>query len=259
MEEAQYRVLKPVNTTLYIALTLACLLLLQPQVLAAGRQRQKTEPITRKDLVDTLTRDQNIPKRKRAKYIRLIEKHGVDFRITPRDVREIRKASGAYLTPSEIEELVDVTRANYRPTSKFLLGNIEQVEVIEKPGGGSRVFIRLSVVNDGSPTIVSKYTLGLYHTASDSLEFKGPPDGLNEPYTLPQSAGLGKIVIQPQDALTRKTAKAIARNGRVDGWLHFVLNHNMLTPEFLRQPGITYFVRIADVDGKTYEATYAVR
>jgi len=244
---------------LYVILALASLLLLQVQFLRHV-SAQEVGPITKRNLVRALANEkrQKGKMTSAARYIQLIRKHGVTFQITPSDEQDIRKA-GSYLSAPQLDELIDAVRTSYRSESVSLSGIVEQVEVIQNPGGGAQVFIRLLIRNDGLPTIAQKYHLHIRHITSKSIEFKGSPVGIHDSYTLPQAAESKEIIIQPQDALTHKTDGAIAQGGVVSGWLRFVLPHPPLKPEFLRQRGIQYTVSFADVTGNSYKAVYEVR
>lgn len=145
------------------------------------------------------------------------------------------------------------------PTPLKLSGKIEQVEVAENPGGGSQAFIRLSIRNEGPPTPVQKYYIRVTHVTTSVIDFKDTPADLGERVTVPRPAGRGQIVIEPQDAIARKTEQAVAEGGEVSGWLRIALPLPMLTPKDLRQPGIRYVVSFTDAAGKQYEAAHEVR
>lgn len=144
-----------------------------------------------------------------------------------------------------------------RPATPALIGDVERVKVTKNPNSGVRVFILLSIKNFGPPTLVHKYSLRISHITSKSIDFKGPPYELKESYTLPGMSGGENIVVQPQDAIQSKTARALV--DKVNGWMMFELPNPQLTKEFLDQPGIRYSVSFADAGGRTYEANYIVK
>jgi hypothetical protein len=146
----------------------------------------------------------------------------------------------------------------YQPAPD-LSGVIERVEPVEAPGGGTQVFILLSVSNRGGPTAVYGYSLRISHANSKSINFIGPPAEMNAPYQLPERGGTEGLVVQPQDAIQFKTAQAIAQGGKVSGWLRLSFPPVPgLTPAVMRQPGMTYTVLFTDITGKTYEAVYVM-
>lgn len=188
------------------------------------------------------------------KYVESVRRRGVDFQLTAVDEQDIRRAGG-YLAAAQLDELVTAVRDNYRPEPTSLAPNIEQVAVVENPEGGVQVFLRVSVRNDGPPTTAQKYRLEIKHRTQKSMDFKSGPAALNERYTLPRTEGSEEVVIQPQDAIARKTTESIPPGQTVSGWLRFVLPPPLLTPEYMRQSGIRYTLSFADAVGRPYVAT----
>ncbi len=137
-----------------------------------------------------------------------------------------------------------------------LVGELEQIELVENPDGSIQAFIRLSIKNGGPPSIVYNYSLQIADARS-TIDLKLPPDKLTKSFTL--SAGGGTI--QPQDSLMSRTDQAVVlgTGAQVDGWLWFTAQMPELTLSFLRQPGIKYVVLFNDAAGKTYEAGYEIR
>lgn len=236
------------------------LLLLQPHVTAV-LHAQETKVILKENLLKSLADREKIkgdrlsPLERIKLRIKLIREHGVDFRLTPHDEREIRKA-GDYLDDASLNKLIAAVNDSYRPKTS-LSGVIQQIEVTQSDDGRVNVFIRLLVRNDGTDTVAQQYRLRILHATSRNIDFKGRAVGLNEDLTLHQEDGSGQVVIRRQDALDRRTGQAIAKGRSVGGWLRFVLPpHPQFTPDFLRQPGIWFVVSFADVESRPYEAVF---
>lgn len=141
------------------------------------------------------------------------------------------------------------------PAPAGLVGEVREVNVIPDQGG-VQVFIHLSIRNTGMPTGVPHYAIGISHATSKSLQYNGPPDQINEPFTVPRGGGEDAIVIQPQDSIISRTQRAIGKGEEVSGWLRLALP---LPEDVLRQSGIRYTVSFKDVAGKPYQANYEVR
>lgn len=255
MVASQSRLLKPLRPVRLVALVLTGLFLLLAHFPAAMSAQEPR--ITKTNLLDSLkNRARHRADRMTAsRYVEWIKQRGVDFQVTAADEQDIRNA-GSYFTVAQLDELITAVRDNYRPEPTALLGTIEEVEVVQNPGGGVQVFLRLLIRNDGPPTTAQKYRLQINHQTSKSIDFKSGPSELKERYTLPQDKGSEEIIIQPQDAIARKTAEAIPRGRTVSGWMRFVLPLPLLKPEFMRQSGIRYTLSFADATGKSYSITY---
>lgn len=253
-----------------VVLALTCLLLPQAQPHAfsatqAPESLQEDRPITKENLLLSLKAGGLDPRKRipAARYIKLIRGHGVRFRITPVDERNIRKA-GDYLSALDLDKMVAALRASYRPAT-FLSGRVEQVKVAANPGGGIQVFLQLKIRNDGAPTVARKYALKIMHATSASIDFNGAPLRLSEPFMVPEDEKSGEVLIRPEDDLALKTSRAISTGKSVTGWLRFFLPllpdmkpEAQLKPEFLRQPGIWYVVSFVDAAGEPYEEAFEV-
>jgi hypothetical protein len=191
-------------------------------------------------------------------FLERIQKRGVKFRVTPADERDIRKA-GEYLTVADFRTLVEALRlANYRPATP-LSGTIEQVKVMSNPGGGTQVFIQLTVRNNGPQSIAESYTLRVMKANSAGLEFElngGKAADMQQPFPMTEDGKAGEVAIRPEDSLVQKTRQAIKKGQPVTGWLRFNLMKVPLKPETLRQRGFWYVVSFVDVAGEPYEAVY---
>lgn len=281
---SQLRSQRSVKSIRYVALILTCLLLSQAQVPAVeGAQRrrsetrrgrtsqaprkrlnaqlppQQTRPLTKDLLIDTLMIGRDPAKRMTLEdFLERIQKRGVKFRVTPADERDIRKA-GEYLTVADFRTLVEALRlANYRPATP-LSGTIEQVKVMSNPGGGTQVFIQLTVRNNGPQSIAESYTLRVMKANSAGLEFElngGKAADMQQPFPMTEDGKAGEVAIRPEDSLVQKTRQAIKKGQPVTGWLRFNLMKVPLKPETLRQRGFWYVVSFVDVAGEPYEAVY---
>lgn len=190
--------------------------------------------------------------------IKKVKERGVDFRLYAVDEQKIRKA-GEYLPKAGLDKLVETVRSKYRVNPKLILsGEIEQVEVADHPGGGSEVFVRLTIKNVGDPIRAHKYILRIVHTTSTIFEFNGPARRLTGPSTLSLPGAAKALVIQPQESLMSKTSQAIGKS-KVSGWLKFILPDPRLKPDYLRQLGTIYIVSFDDVYGYTSRAYYEMR
>lgn len=76
----------------------------------ASGYTQKNEPITREGLLRSLSRKALSSK----ELIEQIEERGVDFRLTPADEQDIRRA-GKYLRGEGLDALIEAVREHYRP------------------------------------------------------------------------------------------------------------------------------------------------
>jgi hypothetical protein len=145
------------------------------------------------------------------------------------------------------------------PPAPVLDGTVEQIEVRENPGG-ALVFIRLSVRNTGSPSVVDKYAL---HIKSAAFESKSAADDMPPEYVLPAAGTTPRVTIRSQDALTQKTVRPVQSGDMETGWLRFSVQcpgpRYKECPDFLRKRGMTYTVFFSDVGGKRYSAAHTMR
>jgi hypothetical protein len=104
----------------------------QQMMVAIGQEH--IEPITKDNLVSSI----KLGKRERktvARYIKLINRYGVDFSLTPEIEQEIRR-EGEYLGKAGIDKLVDAVHSNYRPdepTEEEIKETL--IRIMEKKGG----------------------------------------------------------------------------------------------------------------------------
>lgn len=139
---------------------------------------------------------------------------------------------------------------------KRLSARIEQIEfeATGNPGGGTQVFILLSMRNYGSPTTVDNYSLTISYVYSKGLQLKSLPVELKGVF---QKGQTGRA-IKPQKSLQSITAQALDKNVPVRGWLKFDLSDTEMEPAALKQPGVIFIVSFADNTGRKYETTYVM-
>lgn len=257
------------GATLCAGLILACLLLLTAQLRVVGQTQETLEegkPPTRESLLRALKAEgkkQNTPNRKSfiPGFIRLIREYGIKFRYTPADEKELHKA-GSFLTVADLDELVTaLKRADYRPATT-LSGNIEQVSVTDDPGGGILVFVRLSVKNDGPPSIAQDYKLRVIQSAMPPIEVKGrTPLGADAPFTVPQEGTVGSVVVRPEENIALMTGQPVVKGKTLTGWLRFKLpalineSRRQLTARDFRHC-LWYAVSFSDRAGEPYETIH---
>jgi hypothetical protein len=146
------------------------------------------------------------------------------------------------------------------PTPDSLSGKIEQVEVIQNPGGGAQAFILLSIENTGTPTGIQKYSILINHVTKKSFQYNGPLEGeIKRSHTLPQAGGKKAVTIDPQDSIVSQIGEAIRPGRKVSGWLRLELPDPDLKPEVLLQAGTLYKISFADSTGKIYQDVYEMK
>lgn len=246
-----------------VALALTCLLLPQAQLHAAGSPPavvQEDPSITKENLIKSLKAARDDPSRKvdTAVYIKQIRKYGVRFLVTPADERNIRRV-GAFLGVPDLNKLIKALRDNHRPASA-MSGKIEQVKVMNNPGGGVQVFVQLTVTNHGLPTVARMYALRIMHVTSARSDFNKTADELNEAFTVKEPGRAGEGIIRPEESLVLKTSQSIRTGASVTGWLRFFVPHvpqikleDQTTAESLREPGMWYVVSFVNLAGEFYE------
>lgn len=88
------------------------------QGIPAAMSQELIEPISEANLISSLklNRREKSPLRKMtvAGYIRLINRYGINFPLTPETEQEIRRA-GEYFSATELDKLVAAIRRSYRP------------------------------------------------------------------------------------------------------------------------------------------------
>ena len=99
-----------------------CLIVLTfSQQALVARYQQHIKPITRDNLISSI----ELGRRERktaARYIELINRYGVAFRLTAADERKNRRL-GNYLGKKGLDDLIAALRDNYRPTSQTINSN----------------------------------------------------------------------------------------------------------------------------------------
>lgn len=140
------------------------------------------------------------------------------------------------------------------PNTPRLSGQIEGFKVGKSTGvEETQVLIHLSVRNTGAPSIAEQFELAIQ--SSDFEEHQKPTD-IPKGYTLLPLDKSPNVTLNPEDALTVKTEKPIARGSLERGWLRFVLMSKH--PERILRPGMRYTVSFSDISGKTYSADYRI-
>lgn len=106
------------STVRYLLLLVCFVIFTQGQGIPVAMSQQLIEPVSKANLISDLklNRHEKRPLRKltAAKYIRLINRYGVEFPLTPEAEQEVRRA-GEYFSTTELDKLVTAIRNNYRP------------------------------------------------------------------------------------------------------------------------------------------------
>lgn len=119
------------------------------------------------------------------------------------------------------------------------------------------MFVQLSVLNAGTPSLARNYRLYIKGEGLDVKDIKNT--GAADEYALTTADKSGKVPFRRQDSLAEKTIEPIKQGAEAEGWLRFNIEIQGATPVFLNRPGIQYTVFLDDVAGKTCAASYTTR